>query len=168
MNSLHGIPSGIAALILVALTVSACRQESTGLGKGGPRPETTGSADAALTVTSDSLLDLFLPPVAIEGRVVDEGTGAGVDGAYVIVLRPGVSHDEWEASASEEAVSLMAGVARSDESGRYRVEELVRDRDYTVMIAAHGYRPAIFEGGLSLLSSDSSPTRIEPVPLRPR
>jgi hypothetical protein len=36
------------------------------------------------------------------------------------------------------------------------------------MIAARGYRPAVFQDGLSLLPDDTSPTRIAPVPLEPR
>ncbi|MGH7550073.1 MAG: carboxypeptidase-like regulatory domain-containing protein [Gemmatimonadota bacterium] len=167
MSTRNRIPPAIAILVIVVVIASAC-QESTGPGDGDLRPEAASRANPHLAVSGDSMADLFVPPVAIVGRVVDEATGTGIDGAYVIVLRPGVTHDEWEASAGEETVSLMAGVARSDGSGRYRVEDLVRDRDYTVLIAAHGYRPAIFEEGLSLLSSDSSPTRIEPVPLQPR
>ena len=62
----------------------------------------------------------------------------------------------------------MAGAALSDSIGEWWIEDLLRGRDYTVMVAARGYRPAVFEDGLSLLADDTSPTRIAPVPLQPR
>jgi hypothetical protein len=62
----------------------------------------------------------------------------------------------------------MAGAALSDSAGHWWIDNLVRGRDYTVMIAARGYRPAVFEDGLRLLPDDSSPIRIAPVLLQSR
>ncbi|HEU4463705.1 MAG TPA: hypothetical protein VFS53_01545, partial [Gemmatimonadota bacterium] len=40
--------------------------------------------------------------VTVAGRVLDDETGEGLAGGYVIVLAPGVTFEEWEGSADEE------------------------------------------------------------------
>ncbi|HET6341976.1 MAG TPA: carboxypeptidase-like regulatory domain-containing protein [Gemmatimonadota bacterium] len=146
----------------IVLAALACRQESVG---PGPNDDDLGAAAVAL---GDSVTGIFAPPIAIEGKIVDERTGSGIAGATVIVLRPGVGPDRWESSPADSTASLMAGAALSDSAGHWWIDDLVRGRDYTVMIAARGYRPAVFEDGLSLLQGDSSPTRIAPVLLKSR
>jgi len=153
------VPLAGLAIPIVAL---ACRQESV-----GPGSARDGVGSAAVAV-GDSVGGLFASPIAIEGRIVDEATGSGIAGATVIVLRPGVGPDSWESSPADSTASLMAGAALSDSAGHWWIDDLVRGRDYTVMVAARGYRPAVFEDGLSLLPDDGSPTRIAPVPLQPR
>ena len=150
----------LAFLALGVAATLACRQESV-----GPGPGESGTAAVAL---GDSVGGLFSPPVAILGKVVDEGTGSSIAGATVIVLRPGVDPARWATSRADSTASLMAGAALSDSAGEWWIEDLVRGRDYTVMVAARGYRPAVFEDGLSLLPDDTSPTRIAPVPLERR
>jgi hypothetical protein len=152
-------PVATAAMLLAAL---ACRQENVG-------PGPTGDEVGPVAVTpGDSVGGLFAPPIAIEGRIVDEATGNGIGGATVIVLKPGVGPDSWESSPADSTASLMAGAALSDSTGRWWIDDLVRGRDYTVMVAARGYRPAVFEDGLSLLPDDGSPIRIAPVALQSR
>lgn len=107
-------------------------------------------------------------PVTVEGRILDAETGAGVPQATFIVLRPGVTPGEWEASQGDSTTALMEAAVVSDRGGRYRVVDLIPGSRYTVMIAAAGYEPAIFDGGLAILPSDTSPTAIQPVRLDPR
>ena len=152
-------PLFVQALALVATL--ACRPESV-----GPRP--AGDQDAAAVALGDSVGTLFTSPIAIEGRIVDEATGSGIAGATVIVLKPGIGPDRWESSPADSTASLLAGAALSDSAGHWWIDDLMRGRDYTVMVAARGYRPAVFEEGLSLLPDDGSPTRIAPVPLQSR
>lgn len=149
------------ATFAILCAAFACRRESV-----GPRP--AGDEGTAAVALGDSVGSLFASPIAVEGRVVDEATGDGIPGATVTVLRPGVGPERWESSPADSTASLMAGAALSDSGGRWWIDDLVRGRDYTVMVAARGYRPAVFEDGLSLLPDDSSPTRIAPVPLQRR
>jgi hypothetical protein len=153
-------PPPFAFLAVVLVGAFACRQESVRPGPGG-----TGAAAAAL---GDSVGGLFPPSVAILGKVVEDRTGSAIAGATVIVLEPGVDPARWASGPADSTASLMAGAALSDSAGQWWIEDLVRGRDYTVMIAARGYRPAVFQDGLSLLPDDTSPTRIAPVPLQPR
>ena len=150
------------AMLAMLLAALACRQENVGPGPAGRRVE------AGAVGPGDSVGGLFMSPIAIEGRIVDGATGGGIAGATVIVLRPGVGPERWGSSPADSTATLMAGVALSDSGGHWWIDDLARGRDYTVMVAARGYRPAIFEDGLSLLADDPSPTRIAPVPLEPR
>ena len=154
-------PCRVAPLALF-LAASACRPESVG---PGSTADDLGTATVAL---GDSVGGIFAPPIAIEGTIVDEATGSGIAAATVIVLKPGVGRDRWESSSADSTASLMAGAALSDSAGHWWIDDLVRGRDYTVMVAARDYRPAVFEDGLSLLPDDPSPTRIAPVLLQPR
>ncbi|MGH7543467.1 MAG: carboxypeptidase-like regulatory domain-containing protein [Gemmatimonadota bacterium] len=148
--------------IIVVVAAIACRQERVG---PGPARDEVGAAAVAL---GDSVTGIFASPIAIEGKIVDQTTGSGIAGATVIVLRPGVGPERWESSPADSTAFLMAGAALSDSAGRWWIDDLVRGRDYTVMVAARGYRPAVFEDGLSLLPGDASPTRIAPVLLKSR
>lgn len=106
--------------------------------------------------------------VTVEGRVVDAETGSGIPSAYFVILRPGVTPADWEASEGDSTAALMEAAVVSDSAGTVSVPDLPRGRRYTVMIAAAGYEPAVFDQGLAIRPDDSSPTRIEPVRLEPR
>ena len=119
-------------------------------------------------VTAGSSVARAGPGVTVAGRVVDDETGEGLAGGYVIVLAPGVSFGEWERSADEEVEGLMAGAAVTDSTGRYEVPALTRDADFTVVIAARGHAPAVFESGLTVRSDDPPLTRLADVRLERR
>jgi hypothetical protein len=108
------------------------------------------------------------PDVTVAGRVVDDETGEGVSGGYVIVLAPGVSFEDWERSSDQEVEELMAGAAVTDSAGRYEVPDLPRGLDFTVVVAARGHAPAVFESGLTVRPDDPPITRIADVRLEPR
>ena len=108
------------------------------------------------------------PDVTVAGRVVDDSTGAALPGGYVIVLAPGVSFDQWERSAAEEVKDLMAGAAVTDSLGRFEVPDLPRGSDFTVVVAARGHEPAVFESGLTVRPDDPPITRLADVRLEPR
>src|SRR5688500_1198479 len=97
-------------------------------------------ADSALAATRVSPPDFLSgnAAVTVSGRVVDDETGEGVPGGYVIVLAPGVSFEEWERTSDEEVEELMAGAAVTDSLGRYEVPDLPRGTDFTVVVAEIG------------------------------
>ena len=106
--------------------------------------------------------------VTVTGRVLDDATGEGLSGSYVIVLAPGVTFGEWERSAGEAVEALMAGAAVTDSLGRYEVPDLARGENFTVVIAARGHAPAVFESGLSVRPDDPPVTRVADVTLERR
>ncbi|HET6361890.1 MAG TPA: carboxypeptidase-like regulatory domain-containing protein [Gemmatimonadota bacterium] len=140
----------------------------------GDEPESASVAIVADSAAPDSGLPVSTGAVStnvdvtVAGRVVDDETGEGVPGGYVIVLAPGVSFEEWEGSSDEEVEELMAGAAVTDSLGRYEVPDLPRGLDFTVVVAARGHTPAIFESGLSVRPDDPPVTRIADVRLEPR
>ena len=137
---------------------------------GEPEPRASVAADsvAAGTPVSPDITRTGEVDVTVAGRVVDDVTGEGVPGGYVIVLAPGVSFSEWEESSDDEVEELMAGAAVTDSLGRYEVPDLPRGLDFTVVVAARGHSPAIFEQGLTVRSDDPPITRIADVRLEPR
>jgi len=82
----------------------------------------------------------------ITGRIVDGESGRGVDGALVIVLKPGVQMRRFLASRKE------SDVQSSTESGRdgsfTLPEQLPKGHAYSMVIAARGYRPLTVEQAL--------------------
>lgn len=139
----------------------ACRGDG-GNGSAGDRD--TAAATPAVVDTAPPLAG----PVTIQGRVIDARTGAGIAGAVVIVLRPGVTSRQWQESRGREgADDGMLSAAIADSTGAYEIPGLTRDRTYTVMVTAEGHDPAIFEGGLEIAPSDPPVTRMQSVPLEP-
>lgn len=122
-------------------------------------------ADSGVTVTAGSPESA---DVTVTGRVVDAESREGVADGYVIVLAPGISFADWEESAPEEIEDLMAGAAVTDSLGRFEVPDLPRGRDFTVVVAARGHEPAVFEGGLTVRPDDPPFTRLADVELAPR
>lgn len=69
----------------------------------------------------------------LHGRVVD-ADGAGIAGARIVRLEPDLS-----ASASEDAEPLVVEQLRSDEQGRFRIEDLRPFVEYSLRAAAPGF-----------------------------
>jgi hypothetical protein len=138
-------------------------------GSGTPDSTTAPHAIAeGAPVTAGSSVAPAVEGVTVAGRVVDDETGEGLAGGYVIVLAPGVSFGEWERSPDGDIESLMAGAALTDSMGRYEVPALARGMDFTVVIAARGHAPAVFEGGLTVRPDDPALTRLADVRLERR
>ena len=119
-------------------------------------------------VTAGSSVAPAVEGVTVVGRVVDDETGEALAGGYVIVLAPGVSFGEWERSPDADVEALMAGAAMTDSLGRYEVPSLARGAEFTVVIAARGHAPAVFEGGLTVRPDDPAITRLADVRLERR
>ena len=153
-------------LLLPALAAGvplACGDEAAE--PGGPRsalPTDSLTAVVAGAAASQS------PDVTVAGRVLDDSTGEALAGGYVIVLAPGVSFDQWERSAAEDVKELMAGAAVTDSLGRFEVPDPPRGSDFTVVGAARGHEPAVFESGLTVRPDDPPITRLADVRLEPR
>lgn len=150
--------SGLASLVAFLPLVSC------GGGDSGPTPA-PAAADSGLAVSAGPAEAV---DVTVGGRVVDAESREGLPGGYVIVLAPGVSFADWEGSSGEQIEDLMAGAAVTDSLGRFEVPDLPRGRDFTVVVAARGHEPAVFEGGLTVRPDDPAFTRLADVELTPR
>lgn len=147
---------------------------STAFGCGGPEAEKEPTPAAPRIDSVAAARADAGPPIAtagdgvtVAGRVVSEESGRPIGGAYVVVLKPGVPFERWEASAGEETETLIQAAVRADSSGAYRVPSLPRGHEYTVMIGARGYRSAAFDLGLAVESDAAAVKTLEPVTLEP-
>lgn len=160
------MPFQLRSLLLPALAAGvplACGNEAAE--PGGPR---SAIPTDSLTAVVAGAAAAQSPDVTVAGRVLDDSTGEALAGGYVIVLAPGVSFDQWERSAAEEVKDLMAGAAVTDSLGRFEVPDLPRGSDFTVVVAARGHEPAVFESGLTVRPDDPPITRLADVRLEPR
>lgn len=75
--------------------------------------------------------------VIMQGQIGSVATGRGVSEALVIILRPGVSVDEWVAAPN---FDLVYSSAETDASGFYEMPDLLqRGVRYEAIVAAEGY-----------------------------
>ena len=160
----------LLSLLTGVLSLASACGDGPGATSAADGADSTGPADSAAAATRVSTEDFLAAnaDVTVAGRVVDDDTGEGVPGGYVIVLAPGVTFEDWEKSSDEEVEELMAGAAVTDSLGRYEVPDLPRGLDFTVVVAARGHTPAIFESGLTVRPDDPPITRIADVRLEPR
>lgn len=152
--------SPIMTMLVTGLPLAAACGGEEGATRAGPLVADSG---IAVTATTPEEVD-----VTVTGRVVDAESQEGVPNGYVIVLAPGVSFADWEGSPAEQIEDLMAGAAVTDSLGRFEVADLPRGSDFTVVVAARGHEPAVFEGGLTVRPDDPPFTRLADVELAPR
>ena len=149
-------------VLMACLPLASCGGEPGNSSAAESDSAALGERVTSLAAAADSVA------VTVVGRVLDEVSGQGVAGGYVIVLAPGVSFEQWEQSPAKEVEDLMAGAAVTDSLGRYAVADLPRGLEFTVVVAASGHAPAVFESGLSVEPDDPPLTRIADVRLEPR
>ncbi len=82
----------------------------------------------------------------ISGRIVDADSGRGIDGALVIVLKPGVEMRRFLSTRRESDVESST---ESDRNGSFKLpEQLPKGHAYSMVVAARGYRPLTVEQAL--------------------
>lgn len=105
--------------------------------------------------------------VDLEGEVVDAATGQGIGGAYFVVMAPGRTFADFQASNDPAGDGLLEMAAVTDGSGAYRLSDLTRGHRYTVLVAAPGYLVQAFDHGLEITANDPDVTRMNPIALDP-
>jgi hypothetical protein len=104
--------------------------------------------------------------VTLKGQIVDADTQEGIPGAVVLLLKPGVSLNDLTNDNLEENT---AAYGQADQDGYYITAPPVeRGQTYTVVVAADGYQPGIFEDGLEIGDNDADLLDIDPIPLTAR
>lgn len=147
---------------LLALAAAACAVDSPPVEPDGPRAIESADTIATTPLRSGG--------VAVAGRVVGGEIAEPVVGAYVVVLSPEVTLMEWEAASGSESEALMEAATVTDADGEYEILDLPRGGEYTLIVAAEGYEPAVFDHGLTIREDDPPVVRPETVRLdrRPR
>jgi S1-C subfamily serine protease len=82
--------------------------------------------------------------VLISGQIVDNDTSRGINGAYFIVLNPGVTYKQWESKNFPD--SMIFTYAQADSRGEFVLPDLLQyGVGYTVVVLAEGYSGQFFE-----------------------
>jgi len=96
--------------------------------------------------------------VVITSRVVNSSDGAAIEGAVVIVFKPGITSGNVDLDKLDEQALVWA---QTDASGVFRTSEgIPKGQRYTVAVAAQGFIP-LLESGV-LVIADSAPTELDP------
>ncbi len=106
--------------------------------------------------------------VVIKGQILDADTKRGIASAFILLLKPGVSTDEFDAALDAGDVDpLVAASADTDSNGNYQsAPPVARGNKYTVIVAAKGYQMRVFEDGLEITASDRAETSMAAISLR--
>jgi hypothetical protein len=125
----------VSSFFVDDVAIAAC---TTGAGPAAPP---TGSQDQ----------------VYVQGKIANADTGRGVEGAQVVVLRPGLTATQAAADNTIGAnEALTKGVA--DANGVYRTEApLPRGQAYSVIVIAGGYRTVVADGGMNVPANAPNP-----------
>jgi S1-C subfamily serine protease len=75
--------------------------------------------------------------ITIYGSVLDVDTQKGIRGALVIVLKPGITLDEFQFTEDE-----VEAYAETDRNGEFELDPLPADGVYSIVVLAEGYWPA--------------------------
>ncbi|MBK9780355.1 MAG: trypsin-like peptidase domain-containing protein [Anaerolineales bacterium] len=75
--------------------------------------------------------------ITVYGLIYDSATNSAIPGAYVFILTPGTTYDEWE--AADFADSYVNTFLETDASGKYTISDIPRNTEFTLVFAAQGY-----------------------------
>lgn len=100
-----------------AVTVSG----GSGGSGGQPQPQPPSSGDT----------------ITVYGIIFDAATNNPISGAYVFVLTPGTTYDEWAAANYNE--SYVNAYLETGANGQYKITGIPRNTEFTLVFAAQGY-----------------------------
>jgi S1-C subfamily serine protease len=99
----------------------------------------------------------------ISGQVVDQANGQGIGNALVIVLKPGVSVQQFAAVQSKD---MAVTSARSNPDGSFTLpQQLPKGQAYSLVVVAQGYGELAVDGALRIGPDAPENARISPIPL---
>ena len=93
----------------------------------------------------------------VTGKIANADTGRGVEGAQVIVLKPGVGAN---AAAADNRIGADEALTRgtTDTNGVYRTEAPVpRGQTFSVIIIASGFRTVVADNGMAVPANAPNP-----------
>lgn len=75
--------------------------------------------------------------ITVYGLIYDASTNKPISGAFVFVLTPGTTYEEWQASNFNE--SYVNAYLETGANGQYEINGIPRDTEFTLVFAAQGY-----------------------------
>ncbi len=94
--------------------------------------------------------------ITVYGLVYDAATNKGIPGAYVFVLTPGTTYDEWvNANFAESYINTYLQTAND---GSYEVTGIPRNTEFTLVFSVEGYYDSYAD---NLIANDSDPVMNE-------
>ena len=94
--------------------------------------------------------------ISVYGQVYDATTNNPISGAYVFVLTSGTTYDEWE--SSDYADKYIETYLQTDSNGKYKVTDISRNKEFTLVFAAQGYYDASAD---NMIANSSDPDSFE-------
>jgi len=113
---------------------------------------TVGSGGGGVTPPPSSQGDT----VTVYGVITDADTGRPISGAYVFVLSPGITYDQW--GRENYTDKYIEASLKTDSNGGYSITGIPRNTQFTIVFAADGYNDKF---GDNLEASSSDPDRLE-------
>lgn len=75
--------------------------------------------------------------ITVYGQIYDSATNKPIPSAYVFILTPGTTYDEW--AAANYGDSYITTFLETDASGKYKITGIPRNTEFTLVYAAQGY-----------------------------
>ena len=94
--------------------------------------------------------------VTVYGVITDADTGKPISGAYVFILSPGITYDQW--GRENYADKYVEASLKTNNSGGYSISGIPRNTQFTIVFAANGY---LDKFGDNLEVSPSDPSELE-------
>lgn len=105
--------------------------------------------------------------VLLKGQIVDADTQEGIENAILILLKPGVTLDQWDRSSQAEEDELIAAYGGTDSDGNYTTAPaLARGQTYLAVVGAKGYQRV--DGSIEITADDPNITEMETIALQSR
>jgi serine protease Do len=99
----------------------------------------------------------------ISGQVVDQASGQGIGNALVIVLKPGISVQQFAAVQSKD---MAVTSVRSAGDGSFTLpQQLPKGQAYSLVVVAQGFADLAVDGALRIGPDAPENARISPIPL---
>lgn len=94
--------------------------------------------------------------VTVYGQVYDSATNKPINGAYVFVLTPGITYDQW---ANENfADKYISTYLQTGRDGKYTITDIPRNTEFTLVYSAEGFFDSYADNQIAV---DSDPAEFE-------
>lgn len=94
--------------------------------------------------------------ITVYGQVYDSASNKPINGAYVFVLNPGITYDEWaNANYPDKDISTYL---QTGSDGRYKITDIPRNTEFTLVFSAQGYYDSYAD---NLSAGDNDPAENE-------
>ncbi|MBL8092484.1 MAG: carboxypeptidase regulatory-like domain-containing protein [Anaerolineales bacterium] len=102
----------------------------------GVSPEVTVQGGTSQPTQPQSNADT----ITVYGLVYDDATGKPINNAYVFILTPGVTYEQW---ANENyADKYISTYLQTGSDGKYKITGIPRNTEFTLVYSAQGYYDA--------------------------